>query len=174
MTSHFNFYPSIDLFASRLNFKVKRFYSHVPDPQSAGTDAFSLQWPSAVYAFPPVDLIHKFLATFSQLDLHEGLLICPFWPSQPYFPSLLHLLIDSPVLFSVSRLEGANILPRHMSTFLASHISTNQDQIRAFRAQLSSCSYGASTLIPYVSTYASEKCLPIGYLQDRCVTATLI
>ena len=34
--------PTIDLFASRGNYKLKRFYSYCPDPLAAGIDAFSL------------------------------------------------------------------------------------------------------------------------------------
>uniref|UniRef100_T1J6I4 Fucolectin tachylectin-4 pentraxin-1 domain-containing protein n=1 Tax=Strigamia maritima TaxID=126957 RepID=T1J6I4_STRMM len=45
--------PSIDLFASRLNFKLKIFYSWAPDPEASKIDAFAHFWSDFSYAFPP-------------------------------------------------------------------------------------------------------------------------
>ena len=49
--------PDIDLFASRLNYKVKPFVAYQPD-QAFAIDAFTLSWESYLfYAFPPFSLI---------------------------------------------------------------------------------------------------------------------
>ena len=53
---HFNIYPSIDLFASRINHKIPYFFSEGPDPLSSGINAFSLPWPDIIYAFPPIKI----------------------------------------------------------------------------------------------------------------------
>ena len=45
--------PSIDLFASRLNFQLRPFVSWKPDPQAFAIDAFSISWTEHnFYAFP--------------------------------------------------------------------------------------------------------------------------
>ena len=36
--------PSIDLFASRLNFQLRPFVSWKPDPEAFAIDAFSISW----------------------------------------------------------------------------------------------------------------------------------
>ncbi|KAM8975733.1 LOW QUALITY PROTEIN: uncharacterized protein RCH25_020573 [Pelodytes ibericus] len=52
----------IDLFASRLNMQLQRFYSWRPDPEALATDAFLQQWPpNRHYAFPPFCLISRTL-----------------------------------------------------------------------------------------------------------------
>ena len=43
--------PDIDLFASRLNYKVKPFVAYQPDPELFANDAFTLSWES--YFFMP-------------------------------------------------------------------------------------------------------------------------
>ena len=70
--NHFQCSPKIDLFASRLNFKVSNYISQGPDPYAIGFNAFNMPWPDSVYAFPPINLIHRFL---SQFLFHN----IPFW-----------------------------------------------------------------------------------------------
>lgn len=49
---------SVDLFASRLNKKCKKFYSRFPDPEARIVDAFTASWSEEnFYAFPPFALI---------------------------------------------------------------------------------------------------------------------
>ena len=50
-----NFGPvTIDIFASRVNCKVNRYYSYYLEPEAIGIDAFSYRWSNEVlYAFPP-------------------------------------------------------------------------------------------------------------------------
>ena len=44
---------TIDLFSSRINEKVGRFYSYTPDPEACGHDAFSFSWQQKhFHAFP--------------------------------------------------------------------------------------------------------------------------
>ena len=58
------FVPQIDLFASRLNNLVSTYYSEGPDPFAKDFDAFICPWPDKVYAFPPIHLVHRFIARF--------------------------------------------------------------------------------------------------------------
>ena len=50
-----HFQPDVDLFASRLNYKCKRYVSYQPDPGSYAVNAFYIKWTNlAFYAFPPL------------------------------------------------------------------------------------------------------------------------
>ena len=46
--------PSIDLFASRLNFRLRPFVSWKPDPQAFAIDAFSISWTSKIFMLFPL------------------------------------------------------------------------------------------------------------------------
>ena len=41
---HFQFYPKLDFFASRLNKQPPVFVSYRPDPKATYVNAFSLEW----------------------------------------------------------------------------------------------------------------------------------
>ncbi|KAK4301626.1 hypothetical protein Pmani_026230 [Petrolisthes manimaculis] len=51
--------PDIDLFASRLNKRIKQFYSWKPDPETEHFDAFTINWAQfeVTYMFPLFPLI---------------------------------------------------------------------------------------------------------------------
>ena len=88
--------PSIDLFASRLNHQVSCYVSWKPDPGAAFIDAFSITWDKQLfYAFPPFSLIARCLQKI-QTDSAEGFMIVPMWPTQSWYPKLLHMLVDVP------------------------------------------------------------------------------
>ena len=56
-----HFQPDVNLFASRLNYKCKRYVSYQPDPGSYAVNAFYIKWTNlAFYAFPPSVLFRKF------------------------------------------------------------------------------------------------------------------
>ena len=171
LCDHFSLTPKIDLFASRLNFKLPQYYSEGPDPQSSGFDAFLMPWPSSVYAFPPIHLVNRFLSRFIKLHIHTGLVIAPFWPSQAFFPLLLDLLIDSPVLFSVSRIRVPHALPPKLLKFLACAISSTPDRQRAFHQNLQVVSSGVSKSRLSALTAEPGASSPIGVTSGRLVTA---
>ncbi len=90
--------PQIDIFASRLNAQLPRYVAWKPDPDADSVDAFMMDWGSIYfYAFPPFCLIGKCLRKIEQ-EHATGIMIVPKWPTQPWFPKMLHLLIDDPVL----------------------------------------------------------------------------
>ena len=41
--------PNIDLFASRLNYRLKPYVSYKPDPGTVAVDAFTVQWSQHVF-----------------------------------------------------------------------------------------------------------------------------
>ena len=88
--------PSIDLFASRLNHQVSCYVSWKPGPGAAFIDVFSITWDKQLfYAFPPFSLIARCLQKI-QTDSAEGFMIVPMWPTQSWYPKLLHMLVDVP------------------------------------------------------------------------------
>lgn len=92
-------YPEIDLFASRLNTKCKKFCSWHKDPESFCVDAFTLNWEKYnFYAFPPFSLILRTLRKI-QSDQAQGIMVVPKWETQPWFPLWQSLLVDSVIQF---------------------------------------------------------------------------
>ena len=89
--------PTIDLFASRGNNKVKTFYSFYPDPLASGLDAFSFDWPKyKIYAFPLFNLIPRVLQKIEN-EKTGGILIVSIFVNQSRFTRLLTLLIKEPL-----------------------------------------------------------------------------
>ena len=83
---------TVDLFASRLNNKLPKYVSRKPDPNAFATDAFSLTWDNNFYfMFPPFSLLPRILQKI-EADRVSALLIAPLWPTQSWWPSLLHLV----------------------------------------------------------------------------------
>ena len=53
---------TIDLFATRINSKCRRYYSYSPEPEAAGTDAFLCNWNMEnFYAIPLFSLFPQVL-----------------------------------------------------------------------------------------------------------------
>uniref|UniRef100_A0A1Y1ME70 Reverse transcriptase domain-containing protein n=1 Tax=Photinus pyralis TaxID=7054 RepID=A0A1Y1ME70_PHOPY len=91
--------PEIDLFASRDNHKCSRYISWFRDPGSEAVDAFTMNWTDLFfYAFPPFALILKVLQKIIT-DKAEGILIVPFWQSQPWYPLFTRLVVNEPLFF---------------------------------------------------------------------------
>lgn len=103
---------TIDLMASGTNAQLKRFYSLRPDPASAGTDAFLQPWRGErSWINPPWFLIPRILFRLREQEA-EATLVAPIWPSQPWYPQLLSMLVADPVCLPDS------------GTFLAIHPTT--------------------------------------------------
>ena len=114
LSDSLSFSLKIDCFASRNNFKIKNFISRYCDPLSSWVDAFATIWTDNVYLFPPYPIINRVISKFKSDNTGHGLLICPFWPSQSWFPSLLDLLISPPILIPPAAVVDENHrLPKH-------------------------------------------------------------
>ena len=88
----------IDLFASRLNFKVPQCVSWRPDPGAQFINAPLRNWkPHYFYAFPPFSLFATCLQKIEQ-NQSTGILIVPMWTTQPWFTLILNLLTDNPLV----------------------------------------------------------------------------
>ena len=95
--------PEIDLFASRLNAKCDKYVSWKRDPSAFNIDAFTLDWsPYLFYAFPPFSLILKCLRKIIN-DEATGILVVPYWPSQPWYPLFTALMCTKPMFLKPNR-----------------------------------------------------------------------
>ena len=93
---HFPFLE-VGLFATRLTFQLPSFLMWRPDPLAEATDAFFQDWRDLkAYANPPWNLIGKVVSKVEEQEA-EVVLIAPIWPSQPWFPRLLGLLMSPPL-----------------------------------------------------------------------------
>uniref|UniRef100_A0A1Y1MT39 Uncharacterized protein n=1 Tax=Photinus pyralis TaxID=7054 RepID=A0A1Y1MT39_PHOPY len=91
--------PDIDLFASIANRKCIRYVSWQSDPEAVACDAFTLSWSNLnFYAFPPFSIILRVLQKINTDDA-RGIVVVPYWPSQPWFPLFVKLAIDKPLYF---------------------------------------------------------------------------
>lgn len=88
-----------DLFASVWNAQLRSFISWKPQPGAQAIDALSLNWTNLKgYAFPPFCLIKNCVAKIVEEET-EIVLVVPYWPSQPWFPALLSLACEKPLVF---------------------------------------------------------------------------
>ncbi|XP_046740537.1 uncharacterized protein LOC124407970 [Diprion similis] len=122
--------PDIDLFASRHNKKCNLYVSWFRDPNSMTADAFTISWETFLfYAFPPFSMILRVLRKIQNSQC-RGILVVPFWPSQPWFP-LFNLLLDSEL---ITFKPGINLLsssdrephPLHRKLTLVAGILSNR------------------------------------------------
>ena len=89
----------IDLFASSLNHCCGVYFAPVSDPIAAGTDAMLQSWDHLLgYAFPPFAMIHQVLRKLRESSGAVVTLVAPFWPQKEWFPDLLELLLEPPLL----------------------------------------------------------------------------
>ena len=134
--------PEIDLFASRLNHRVSTYCSWKPDPFAYAIDAFSLDWNhfNLIYVYAPFSLIPRVLKHYQeQEDSAEAIIVVPQWPSQPWWPLLVQLLIDIPRKMDSSKLILHNDpAKRHklQFTLLLCKISQNNIKIKGFQKRL--------------------------------------
>ena len=77
----------IDLFASTDNHQLSKYVAYLPDKYSEAVDAFSISWTNLkTYIFCPFGVLCKI-----ERDNAEAILVAPIWPTQTWFPKLLHL-----------------------------------------------------------------------------------
>lgn len=158
LVKHFGQFD-VDLFASRINYKVKPYASWKPDPEAKFTNAFHLTWNfNLAYCFPPFYLIPSVLQKVI-LDQADIVLVGPLWPSQVWFPKMLSLLVEDPIVFS----KRQNILYHPMCKFkvhplsqklniFACRLSGKIFKTRDYQKNLEKSSFHHGDLIPINNT----------------------
>ena len=90
--------PEIDLFASRINKKLPRYISFLPDAEAEAINAFHHKWQEFSYIFPPFNLIPRILQKILEDKTPSVLIIVPNWPGTAWFPKLSRMSRCPPML----------------------------------------------------------------------------
>ena len=104
LCQRFTLLPTLDLFASRVNAKCKRYFSFRPDPFAMGMDALSddKDWSiETAYAAPPPHLIPRCLAKIRR-DKATVLMIVPHWPEGPWWQTFRNMRISTIFPFPIN------------------------------------------------------------------------
>ena len=89
---------SIDLFASFQDRQLDRFVSREPQPEAQWVDAFSRPWGCEnAWLNPPFSMIFRVLHKV-RTDKAVATLLVPLWPAQPWFPMLMGMLVEAPLV----------------------------------------------------------------------------
>ena len=153
---HFKIYPQTDCFASRLNNQVAIYASFGPDPFCSYVDAFTMDWShfETIYCFPPFNLLCRTLAKIRR-DKATALVVCPEWPTQPFFSTMLNMLIKSPCRL-LGNMNDILTLPwnsniHHPNSknlkLLSVMLSGTDTSVKAFQQTLPTCSSKATTYL---------------------------
>jgi hypothetical protein len=162
--AHWKARPTLDLFATRLNYQVKAFFSRYPDLYAKGTDAFLQSWaPTSSHLTKGIDLTllwanlpWTLIGRVLQKVIHdraEMILIAPVWPTQAWYPTLLELLVAKPLLLpnwddlflpvSTGNLTGKG--PPRWAATAAWRLSGDPSRTAAFQGSLQTiCSPGTT------------------------------
>ena len=163
----------IDLFASRLNKKCKKFISWKPDPEAYMVDAFLTNWGDIYfYAFPPFSVIMMAL-TKIEADQATGVIVCPLWRTQAWFPKLMGMVIEPPLLLP----HGILSLPfqqeaRHKQKnlrLMACRVSGKSSLVEAFQKGLPKlCAHHREGVHPNSTGFTLENGL-ISAVNDKLI-----
>ena len=160
----------VDCFASRLNFKIKNFISRYCDPLCSWVNAFSTKWTDHVYLFPPYPIINKVISKFISDQTGHGLLICPYRSSQSWFPSLLDLLISSPLLIPpASVVDEKHRLPKNC-LLVGWVIGSSHAEHMAYQGKLGFLNSKAWLERPSLSTKDVEPGSAVDIINGRVIT----
>ena len=134
--------PTIDLFASRLNFQLPQYVAYQPDPGALAINAFSISWKLySFYAFPPFSIILQVLQKITE-EKSTGLLVVPKWHTQVWWPMLMSMLIQQPLL--LPRQKDTLFLPatqeihklHQTMTLMFCHLSGDSLRVEEFHRKL--------------------------------------
>jgi ribonuclease HI len=132
----------IDLFASRHNTQLQRFYAWTPDPEAEAIDAFQQKWSKLnTWANPPWVLIPRILSKVIREKATMTILV-PWWESAPWFPLIMDLLIEPPILILQKDIiqnelhHQENPFRNQKWRILACRISGLGTKIKVFRKKL--------------------------------------
>ena len=79
------------------------YVSPFPDPAAWKTDALSFGWKDLkAYTFPPISIVSQVIGKVLNTNC-VILLVAPYWPSQPWFPVMLSLLVEFPIRLTPTR-----------------------------------------------------------------------
>ena len=92
------------MFATLSNSHLPRFMSPVPEPRALAVDALSQDWQGrSMYMFPPFPLLNRVIQKLRSTQVVEVILVAPWWPFQSWFPHLLCLCVEHPLVLPYRR-----------------------------------------------------------------------
>ena len=137
----------VDLFASRHNAQAILYYSWHHDFDAAGVDSLHHPWlwQATIYAYPPVFLITRLLQKVLHDSTFDLILIAPLWPSQSWWPTLMSLLTEIPLVLPhrpwITRDPSGTATWRHAWPLVAFRLSGDMLYVRSQRWKFRSKSY---------------------------------
>lgn len=85
---------TVDRFADNLNACLPRFNSRFWCPGAEAVDAFQQHWGNEVnWLLPPLILLHRVIRQVVEQSA-VGVLICPRWEAQPWWPMLKGIIVE--------------------------------------------------------------------------------
>ena len=150
----------VDLFASRVNAQTDIFVAWKPDPEAWMVNAFSINWDlKGLYCFPPFILISRILSKVQE-EGAKMTIIAPLWRNQVWFPKMMKMLIDYPML-----------LPNRKDILM--HPMTKENPKIDMRLMACSISGVTSEAIQFQKVFDTS-CVQDGdHPQQRLITPTL-
>ena len=107
----FDFTPTLDCFASRLNKQLSNYASFRPDPFASFVDCFTINWGDYnCYVFPPFSVIGRVLQKI-RVDKATALCVFPLWTTQAWWPLVLKMLCQEMWILKPSK--DNLVLPQH-------------------------------------------------------------
>ena len=92
------------MFATVSNSHLPRFMSPIQEPRALAVDALSQDWQGrSMYMCPRFPLLSKVIQKLGSTQTAELILTAPWWPSQSWFPHLLRLCVEHPLVFPYRR-----------------------------------------------------------------------
>ena len=172
-------YPEVDLFASPTNSPLPLFCSLHPHESVWRVNALSFTWGGHnFYAFPSPALIPRVLMKVTADSPLSFTLIAPFWPSRPWFPSLIRLLGGRPFrlplsldLLSLPEENKVHPNPANLS-LVVWPLSGNPSFRRAFRRKLPTWRPRGVALPPWAFTLDDSDCMENGVRVVRLLRLT--
>lgn len=92
-------YPNTRRGFSRFNYQLRPFVAYRPDPEAMAINAFFnfLETLHFFYAFGPFSITPIVLQKIQAKEATE-LLVVPCWPLQPWWPLVMRLLVQEPLV----------------------------------------------------------------------------
>lgn len=167
--------PNVDLFASRLNHQLDCYAAWRPDPSAQFIDAFTMNWHKfKIYAFPPFSLIPRVLQKMLE-NKGEGVVIVPLWPTQAWWPRMLRMMVENPLLLprtpTLLTLPYKNALHplRDKLTLVACHLSGQSCKTEDFQRQLPVLSWEVGENLQENSMIHTSRNGRFSVLEDRLI-----
>ena len=141
---------------------MKPFIAYQPDPEAEAINAFTISWrPNLFYAFPPFSIIPLVLQKIRE-EKSTGLVVVPKWPAQPWWPYLMRMVIQIPVVLpntenTIYMPSKPDVIhPFYPKLTLLCHISGDPLKIEGFRMVLYQSSYHRGESVRKNSMYLTS------------------